>query len=134
MTEGLTTCLSNHGQRATMDRLLAAVEAHGMTVFARIDHAAAAASVGMELRPTEVVIFGNPRAGTLLMQAVQTMGIDLPLEILVWQDEAGKTWVSYNEPKWLATRHHTDAGATPTVDAMTAVVAVVAKEATQSAT
>jgi uncharacterized protein (DUF302 family) len=84
---------------------VAAVTRRGITVFARIDHAAAAASVGMELRPTEVLIFGNPQAGTPLMQAVQTMGIDLPARALVWQDGGGKTWLAYIDPQWLANRH-----------------------------
>ena len=88
-----------------MDRLEAEIKAHGMTVFARINHAALAAEVGLALRPTEVIFFGNPRGGTPLMQAKQTMGIDLPLKALVWQDASGQTWVSYNEPEWLAKRH-----------------------------
>ena len=79
-----------------------------MTILARIDHAAAAANVGMALRPTEVLIFGNPLAGTPLMQAAQTIGIDLPLKALVWQDDAGKTWLAYNDPTWLARRHGAD--------------------------
>ena len=89
--DGLTICPSGFGPKETMDRLVAAVTGRGMVILARIDHAAAAAKVGMELRPTEVVLFGNPRGGTPLMQAVQTMGIDLPLKALVWQDEAGRT-------------------------------------------
>jgi uncharacterized protein (DUF302 family) len=82
MPGGLTTCLSGYGPTETMDRLATAVTAHGMSVLARIDHAAAAVKIGMKLRPTEVLIFGNPRAGTPLMQAAQTMGIDLPLKAL----------------------------------------------------
>src|SRR3954447_10882920 len=108
--EGLTTCMSTYGPRETMDRLAASVAAHRMTNIARIDHASAAAKVGMELRPTEVLIFGNPQAGTPLMQAAQTLGIDLPLRALVWQDEAGKTWVAYNDPEWLTERHGAVAG------------------------
>ena len=103
--DGLTACVSSHGPKETMDRLIAAVTSRGMTVLARIDHAAAAAKTGMELRPTEVVLFGNPRAGTPLMQSAQTMGIDLPLKALVWQDAGGKTWLAYNDPNWLAKRH-----------------------------
>ena len=76
-----------------------------MSSMARIDHAAGAAKAGMKLRPTEVLIFGNPKSGTPLMQAAQTLGIDLPLRALVWQDEAEKTWVAYNDPEWLAERH-----------------------------
>src|SRR5262252_9120037 len=98
--EGMATRPSNHGPKETMDRLAAAVAARGMSVMARIDHAAAAAKVGLTLRPTEVLIFGNPRGGTPLMQSVQTIGIDLPLKALVWQDETGKTWLAYNDPTW----------------------------------
>src|SRR3984893_5453805 len=103
--DGLTTIASHHGPKETMDRLEAEIKAKGMTVFARIDHAAGAAQAGMPLRPTEVLIFGNAKAGTPLMQANQTIGIDLPLKALVWQDASGKTWLSYNDPAWLAKRH-----------------------------
>ena len=112
-----------------MDRLAAAVTARGISIMARIDHAAAAAAIGMELRPTEVLIFGNPRAGTPLMQAAQTVGIDLPLRALVWQDEGGTTWLAYNDPQWLAHRHGVDA-VDRTLHAMADVLAAVAREAT----
>ena len=102
---GLTTTKSMRGPQETMSRLEAAVKAKGMTVFARIDHAAGASSVGMSLNPTEVLIFGNARGGTPLMQAGQTIGIDLPLKALVWQDASGETWLSYNDPVWIAARH-----------------------------
>jgi len=88
-----------------MDRLENEVSSNGMDVFARIDHAAGAAKVGLTLPPTELIIFGNARGGTPLMQAAQTIGIDLPLKALVREDAAGKTWISYNEPKWIAQRH-----------------------------
>jgi uncharacterized protein (DUF302 family) len=88
-----------------MNRLEAEVQAKGMMVFARVDHAAGAMGVGLSLRPTEVLIFGNAKAGTPLMQSVQTIGIDLPLKALVWQDTSGNTWLSYNDPAWLAHRH-----------------------------
>src|SRR6202162_4342292 len=97
--DGLTISASNYSPKETMDRLTAAVTDRGMTVLARVDHAAAAGKAGMELRPTEVLIFGNPKAGTPLMQVAQTMGIDLPLKALVWQDDNGKTWLAY--PTWL---------------------------------
>lgn len=103
--EGLKTLKSDFGPEKTMERLEAEIKAHKMTVFARINHAALAAGVGLDLRPTEVILFGNPRGGTPLMQAKQTMGIDLPLKALVWQDGSGQTWLSYNEPAWLAARH-----------------------------
>src|SRR5260221_1790379 len=103
--DGLTTIPSSYGPKDTMDRLEAEVKAHGMTVFARIDHAAGAAGAGLSLQPTEVLVFGNAKAGTPLMKSVQTIGIDLPLKALVWQDASGVTWLSYNDPAWLASRH-----------------------------
>ena len=88
-----------------MDRLENEVRSNGMDVFARIDHAAGAAKIRLTLPPTKLIIFGNARGGTPLMQSVQTIGIDLPLKVLVWEDAAGKTWISYNEPKWIVQRH-----------------------------
>jgi uncharacterized protein (DUF302 family) len=102
---GLSTIQSDFGPKETMDRLEADVKSQGMRVFARVNHAALATEAGQTLRPTELLIFGNPRAGTPLMQANQTIGIDLPLKMLVWQDVAGKTWLGYNKPEWLAERH-----------------------------
>ena len=104
-TEGLRTLPSKHGPEETLDRLEAIVTKHGMTISARIDHAAAAAKVGLELRPTVVLVFGNPRAGTPGMQAVRTLAIDLPLKMLVWQDDKDMTWLAYNDPAWLFRRH-----------------------------
>jgi uncharacterized protein (DUF302 family) len=106
--EGLVTVRSQHGPEETMNRLGAAVRAKGLTVFAQIDHAAGAEAVGLPLRPTEVLLFGNAQSGTTLMQLSQTIGIDLPLKVLVWLDEAGITWLSYNDPDWLARRHALD--------------------------
>ena len=103
--DGLTTIRSHYGPEETMARLEAAVTARGMTVFAHIDHAAGAAEVGLPLRPTDLLIFGSPKGGTPLMQSLQTIGIDLPLKALVWRDEAGTTWLSYNDPTWLVERH-----------------------------
>ena len=103
--EGLATIPSRFGPKETVDRLEAQIHARGLTVFARIDHAAGAAKVGLPLAPTEVIIFGNARGGTPLMQSVQTVGIDLPLKALVWEDTSGKTWLSYDEPNWIAQRH-----------------------------
>ena len=97
--DGLTTIASDYGPKETMDRLEAEIKAKGMTVFARIDHAAGAAQAGLSLRPTEVLLFGNAKPGTPLMQANQTIGIDLPLKALIWQDADGKVWLSYNEPR-----------------------------------
>jgi uncharacterized protein (DUF302 family) len=102
---GLTTMASRFGPKETMDRFATEIQTRGMKVFARIDHAAGAAEVGLTLRPTELIIFGNARGGTPLMQSVQTVGLDLPLKALVWEDASGKTFISYNEPSWIAQRH-----------------------------
>jgi uncharacterized protein (DUF302 family) len=125
---GLITLKSGHGPEETMNRLEAEVRAKGLTVFARIDHAEGASAVGLSLRPTALLIFGNAKSGTPLMNAVQTIGLDLPLKALVWQDEAGKTWIGYNDPKWLARRHGV-AGHEAILDAMTSALAAVAKDA-----
>jgi uncharacterized protein (DUF302 family) len=128
--DGLIACVSEFGPTETADRLAVALTSRGISLIARIDHAAAAAAIGMALRPTEVLIFGNPRAGTPLMQAVPSVGIDLPLKALVWQDESGTTWLAYNDPRWLARRHGVDAGLDRTLDAMADALAAVAREAT----
>jgi uncharacterized protein (DUF302 family) len=128
--QGLTTIQSSFGPQDTMSRLEAAVRAKGMTVFARIDHAAGATAVGLPLRPTELLIFGNAKGGTPLMQSVQTIGIDLPLKALVWQDASGTTWLSYNDPAWLAQRHALGGATEASVGNMTAALAAVAKAAT----
>jgi uncharacterized protein (DUF302 family) len=130
--DGLTTLPSSHGPKETMDRLEAAVKEKGLMVFARIDHAAGAAAAGMSLRPTEVLIFGNAKGGTPLMQAMQTIGIDLPLKALVWQDASGGTWLSYNDPGWLAKRHGLGSGSETTVAALAAALHAVATTATAS--
>jgi uncharacterized protein (DUF302 family) len=127
--DGLTTIASGHGPKATMDRLEAEVKAKGLTVFARIDHAAGAAEAGLPMRPTEVLIFGNAKGGTPLMQSVQTIGIDLPMKALVWQDEAGKTWLSYNAPGWLAQRHRVGSETAAAVGMMAKGLDAVAKAA-----
>jgi uncharacterized protein (DUF302 family) len=127
--DGLITRPCGFGPRETADRLEAAIKAKGMSVFARIDHAAGAAAVGMRLRPTEVLIFGSARAGTPLMQADQAIGIDLPLKAVVFEDDTGKVWLSYNDPRWLAQRHGLGAAVEPIVEAMAAVLAAVATTA-----
>jgi uncharacterized protein (DUF302 family) len=129
--EGLTTIPSQFGPKETMDRLEAEIQAKKLTIFSRIDHAAGAAEVALALRPTELIIFGNARGGTPLMQSVQTVGIDLPLKALVWEDAAGKTWISYNEPGWLAQRHGI-AGAVSTIDNMADLLRAIATKAAGS--
>ena len=99
-----------------------------MTVFAHIDHAAGATAAGLALNPTDLLIFGNAKGGTPLMQAVQTIGIDLPLKILVWQDAAGQTWLSYNDPHWLAKRHGID-GRRQAVSGLAGALAALAQAA-----
>jgi uncharacterized protein (DUF302 family) len=103
---GLVTVESSHDVPTTTDRLLAALDEKGMTVFSRIDHAAGAEKAGMSLPPTELVIFGNPKVGTALMSCGQTVAIDLPLKALIWQDSEGVVRLSYNTPAWMADRHH----------------------------
>ena len=128
--EGFTTIPSRYGPKETIDRLEAEVKAKGLTVFARIDHATGAAEVGLPLRPTEVLVFGNAKGGTPLMQASQTVGIDLPLKALVWQDGSGTTRLAYNDPKYLATRHGLGREVEAAVNAMVAALDAVVKAAT----
>lgn len=129
-TDGLITSRSNFGPEETMNRFEAEVRARGMTVFAHIDHAAGAAAVGLPLRPTDLLIFGVAKGGTPLMQAVQTIGIDLPLKALVWQDETGTTFLSYNDPAYLVRRHGISEGAKPAVDGMSGALKAIASKAT----
>jgi uncharacterized protein (DUF302 family) len=128
--DGLTTVRSDFGPADTFTRLENAIKAKGLTVFARIDHARGAADAGLTLRPTQLIIFGNARGGTPLMQAAQTLGIDLPLKALVWEDAARVTWLSYNDPQWLAARHGVTAGVEGAVTALTAVLSTLAAAAT----
>jgi uncharacterized protein (DUF302 family) len=103
--DGLIALESPHPAKATMDRLESALKEKGLTIFARIDHAAGAARIGKPLRATELLIFGNPQGGTPLIECAQTAGIDLPLKALVWQDPSGQVWLGYNDPAYLAARH-----------------------------
>lgn len=103
--DGVVALKSRHPPRETMNRLEASAKERGLIVFARIDHAAGAARVGKTLRPTEVLVFGNPAGGTPLMECAQTVGIDLPMKALVWEDAQGEVWLGYNDPAWLAMRH-----------------------------
>jgi uncharacterized protein (DUF302 family) len=128
--DGLITLRSAFDPRETMSRLEAEVRAKGMTVFAHIDHAAGAVAAGLPLRPTDLLIFGAAKGGTPLMQAVQTIGIDLPLKALVWQDDAGATFLSYNDPAFLTLRHGLGESAKPVVEAMSGVLKAIATKAT----
>ncbi len=129
-TDGLITIKSGFGPQDTMKRLEAEVKAKGLTVFAHVDHAAGAGAAGLTLRPTDLLIFGNAKGGTPLMQQAQTVGIDLPLKALVWQDEQGTTWLSYNDPAWLAGRHGIGEPAQAPVNAMTTALHAIAAKAT----
>jgi uncharacterized protein (DUF302 family) len=128
--DGLTSVRSTFGPEETMNRLEAEVRAKGLTVLAHVDHAAGANEVGLPLRPTDLLIFGNARGGTPLMQSAQTVGVDLPLKALVWQDAAGNTWLSYNDPSWLAKRHGVGHEGEATATALSAVLGALARAAT----
>jgi uncharacterized protein (DUF302 family) len=128
--DGLISKRSSFGPEETTKRAEAEIKAKGLTVFAHVDHAAGAASVGLPLRPTDLLIFGNAKGGTPLMQAEQSVGIDLPLKILVWQDDSGATWVSYNDPAWIARRHGLGESVKAVVNALTAALSAIAGKAT----
>ena len=102
---GLISVKSSHDVKATADRLENILNQKGMTVFIRINHSAGARKVGKTLRPTELVVFGNPKVGTPLMQCSQSVAIDLPQKALIWQDDKGQVWLSYNDPNYLDQRH-----------------------------
>jgi uncharacterized protein (DUF302 family) len=102
---GLVSVKSSHDVKVTADRLEKNLAMKGMTVFARINHAEGAQKVGKQLRPPELIIFGNPKVGAPLMKCGQSIAIDLPQKALVWEDEGGQVWLSYNDPKYLAKRH-----------------------------
>ncbi|MFZ1100473.1 MAG: DUF302 domain-containing protein [Steroidobacteraceae bacterium] len=128
--DGVVTVDSHFGPTETTRRLIAAIGARGLTVFARVDHAAGAAAAGLELRPTELIVFGSARGGTPLMQANQLLGIELPLKALVWADEAGRAHVSRPDLTWLAHRYALPPAATHVVDALSATLHAVIAEAT----
>lgn len=103
--DGLIVLKSAHDTKETLDRFESAAKTRGLAVFLRVDHAAGARKIEKTLRPTELLVFGNPQGGTPLMECGQTAGIDLPLKALAWQDESGQVWLGYNDPAYLATRH-----------------------------
>lgn len=127
---GLITLDSAHDFATTLDRLNAVLAEKGVTIFARIDHAAGAASVGQVLRPTTLMVFGNPAAGTPLMQSAQLAGIDLPLKALVWQGEDGRVHLTYTDPVWIAQRHGIDGAAQQAASRLAAGLAGFAQHAT----
>jgi uncharacterized protein (DUF302 family) len=129
MTDGLVTLPSSYPVADTIDRLGDAVTGAGLQVFARVDHAAGARAAGLELRPTELLLFGNARGGTPLMQDKQTAGIDLPLKALAWTDESGRTWLSYNDPAWIAGRHALGGPSAAAVQTLHGAIAKLAQAA-----
>ena len=127
--DGLVTVPSNFPVKETIDRLEAALKGGNATIIARVDHAAGAVGAGMTLRPTELLIFGNPKGGTPLMQAQPTIAIDLPMKAVAYEDATGKVWLSYNDPAWIAARHGA-ADLTKITDAMSASLKAAAAKAT----
>lgn len=126
--EGMVNVKSAHSVDKTADRLENILQSKGMKVFTRINHAAGAASVGIELRPTELVIFGNPKVGAPLMQCSQSIAIDLPQKALIWEDAKGQVWISYNDPQFLALRHGTQ-GCDPVLQKVAGALANFASSA-----
>ncbi len=126
---GLVTLESANSVEETMDRLEAMIEEQGLIVVARVDHAANADGVGMELRPTQLLIFGNPELGTQLMQAEQTVGIDLPQKFLAWEAEDGTVYLGWNNPALLAERHGLE-GQDELLDMISNALATLAEGAT----
>ena len=106
--DGIQQVKSSHDAKTTMEKLVNIVKSKGFNVFAQIDHSAGAKSVNMDLRPTQLLIFGNPKGGTILMQCNQNVGIDLPLKFLVTTDKSGQTWIRYNDANFIADRHKLD--------------------------
>jgi uncharacterized protein (DUF302 family) len=128
-SDDAVTVPSAHTHGETVERFKAEFAKKGIRLFAVIDHAAEAKQVGLALRPTQVLIFGNPKAGTPLMQSKQTIGLDLPLRILVWEDEHGKVWLTYTRVALLAQRHEI-ADRDEAVKALDAALAALAREVT----
>ena len=128
--EGVISLPSAHNVATTAERLVKALEAKGMRIFTQVDHAAGAASVDLELRPTHLVIFGNPKVGTQLMQCHQTAALDLPQKALIWEDEEGRVWLSYNDPVYMAKRHGIE-NCGPVVNKIQQALANFARAATQ---
>jgi uncharacterized protein (DUF302 family) len=122
---GMIVLSSPHSAAETIARLEAQVKKRGLAVVARIDHAAGATKVGKSLRPTEVMIFGNPQAGTPLMECAQGVGIDLPMKALVWVDAQSQVWLGYNDPVWMVRRH--GGGDCPAADNVRQALAAIAQ-------
>jgi len=129
--EGLVSIKSGFPVKETIDRLERTAREKGMTVFLRVDHAAGAAKIGTALRPTELLIFGNPQGGTPLLQCAQSAGIDLPLKALAWQDMSGQVWLGYNDPAYVAKRHEIEGSCGAAIEAMSKAISGLARAAAQ---
>ena len=127
---GIINIKSRHDVKNTADRLETVLKEKGMAVFLRIDHSEGARRVGEKLRPTELIIFGNPKVGAPLMQCSQTVAIDLPQKALIWEDDGGQVWLTYNDPQYLATRHGID-GCKAVLDKVQTALKNFAQAATQ---
>jgi uncharacterized protein (DUF302 family)/uncharacterized membrane protein YidH (DUF202 family) len=125
--DGLVTRPSNHSVDQTLEKLESLLRAKGVTIFAVVDHSGEAAKVGIEMPPTKLLIFGNPKAGTPLMLAAPSCAIDLPLKILIWADAQGKVWVTYNSPAYLQQRHHLPPELLPNIAVVEALAAKAAE-------
>jgi uncharacterized protein (DUF302 family) len=125
---GIVDIPSHHLVDATVEKIRGILAAKGVTLFAVVDHSGEAEKVGMKMRPTKLLIFGNPKAGTPVMLAAPSIAIDLPLKILVWEDEAGKAWVSYNSADYLGSRHNVPTELMQNLAAAEAIAAAAAKE------
>ncbi len=126
--DGIVDVASQHSVDDTVERLRGILAAKGVTLFALVDHSGEAEKVGMKMRPTKLLIFGSPKAGTPLMLAAPSIAIDLPLKILVWEDAAGKAWISYNAPDYLRDRHHVPADLMQNIAVVEALAAKAAGE------
>jgi uncharacterized protein (DUF302 family) len=124
---GVVTIASAHGAIATADKLEALIRARGLMLFARIDFSGDAARAGLTMPPSQLLVFGNPQAGTPLMQAVPIAALDLPLKILSWEDADGRAWLSYNATEYLRARHGLDADAMKPVSGVAALVEAAAR-------
>jgi len=124
---GIVDIRGNHSVDATVEKLKGILDAKSVTLFALLDHSGEAAKVGMKMRPTKLLIFGSPKAGTPLMLAAPSVAIDLPLKILVWEDESGQAWISYNAPEFLRERHNLPAELMANI----AVIETLAAKATE---
>jgi uncharacterized protein (DUF302 family) len=124
---GIENVASNYSVAETIDRLESLVKSKQLTVFARIDFSGDAAKAGLSMPPTQLLIFGNPKAGTPLMQAVPSAAIDLPLKALAWQDSSGRVWLSYNAPEYLRQRHGLPIELLPNIAGIKALVEQAAR-------